>query len=379
VIVIHDATELDYSTLESLATRLGQIGKGTRRGYICHNVLAVDANTGEVLGMLDQVLHCRDKVPSGETRKECRDRKTRESLLWLQGTEELPADCRFIDIADQGACTFEFLAHEFNSGRRFVLRNAKTRMVYGGHQPSGSTQELQAYVRSLRELSAFVMDVQPQKGRSARKQAKFAVHGGPVLVLPPHFRRGHYRNEALPLYVVNITEVSPPPAGEEPLEWTLLTNEPVSNAADALRVLEWYERRWVVEEFHKVLKTGCQIEDLQFAYVERLQSAIALLSSVALTLLSLRDAGRRPDAQTRQASTLFETEYVETLSIWRTGTIRTSWTISEFLLALARLGGHQNRKHDHPPGWLILWRGWTKLQSMVDGYRAGRHHKCGQT
>ncbi|MCX7429115.1 MAG: hypothetical protein NTW96_26255, partial [Planctomycetia bacterium] len=193
MLIIHDATELDYTSHESLGNDVGQIGKGTHRGYICHNVIAVDPSKGEALGVLDQILHCRDEVPEGETLTQRRNRDSRESLLWVNGTANLPDDRRLVDVADQGASTFEFLEHEF--------------------------------------------------------------HGG----------------------------------------------------------------RWVVEEYHKALKTGCAIEDLQFTAVERLQPAIALLSAVALTLLNLRDASRRPDATTRRADTLLGPEYIEALSIWRHG------------------------------------------------------------
>jgi hypothetical protein len=118
--ILHDATELDYTTLSSLADDLGQIGKGDHRGYLCHNVLAVEPDSAEVLGLADQVLHRRDEVPEGETLAEHRDRPTRESRLWVQGTRHLPDDRRLIDVADQGADTFEFLEHEDHSGRRFV-------------------------------------------------------------------------------------------------------------------------------------------------------------------------------------------------------------------------------------------------------------------
>ena len=379
VLIVHDATELDYTSLESLEEDLGQIGKGTHRGYLCHNVLAVDPSTGEVLGLLDQILHCRDEVPEGETLTESRNRETRESLLWVKGTEHLPDDLRLVDVADQGASTFEFLEHEFHGGRRFVIRNGKIRKVYAGHEPIGPKRYVKDYVESLPELGRFTMDVQAQKGRKARVQAEFAIHGGPILLLPPHAKHGHHGKHPLPLYVVYVIEVSPPPSGEKPIDWMLLTNEPVLGVDDAWRVVEWYERRWVVEEYHKGLKTGCGIEDLQFTAVERLQPAIALLSAVALTLLNLRDASRRPDATTRRADTLFAPEYVEALSIWRHGKPRGDWTIHDFFFALARLGGHQNRKGDHRPGWLILWRGWMKLQCMLDGYLADQRRRCGQT
>lgn len=376
VLLLHDATELDYSTLSTLSEQLGQIGKGTHRGYICHNVLAVDAQTGEVLGLVDQILHCRDEVPDDETLTELRERETRESLLWLKGTQHLPSDPRLVDIADQGASTFEFLEHQTKSGRRFVIRNGKVRKAYAGHEATGPKHYLQDYVESLPELGCFTMDVQPQKGRQARTDAQFTLRGGAILLLPPHAKHGHHGREPLPLYVVHVAEVDPP-RGEHPITWMLITNEPIHSCADAWRVVSWYERRWIIEEYHKALKTGCRIEDLQFTYVQRLQPAIALLSAVALTLLTMRDASRRPDAHTRLATTLVAREYVEVLSSWRHGKLRCDLTIHEFFFALARLGGHQNRKHDHRPGWLVLWRGWTKLQCMLDGYLAAKRKKCG--
>ncbi len=107
---------------------------------------------------------------------------------------------------------------------------------------------------------------------------------------------------------------------------------------------------------------------MQFTTTDRLEPAIALLSVVAVTLLNLREASRRDDAKTRRADTLLSWEYVEVLSLTRYGKVREDLTVSEFFLALARLGGHQNRKCDGHPGWLVLWRGWMKLQDMLDGH-----------
>lgn len=378
VLVLHDATELDYTTPSSLAGDLGQIGKGDHRGYLCHNVLAVEPDSGEVLGLMDQVLHRRDEVSGDETLAEHRDRPTRESRLWVTGTRHLPRDHRLIDVADQGADTFEFLEHESKSGRRFVIRAAQPRRVYAGHEPVGPRRELKAYARDLPELGRFTMDVQPQPGRAARQGAEFVVRGAAVLVGPPHAKAGHHGRDPLPLHVVQVTEVAPP-EGEEAIEWTLLTNEPVETFEDALRVTGWYERRWVAEEYHKAQKTGCRAEDMQSTTTGRLEPAIALLSVVAVTLLNLREAARRPDAETRRADTVVSSDYVEVLSLKRYKGLRTGLTVREFVLALARLGGHQNRKCDGHPGWLVLWRGWMKLQAMLDGYLAARRTFCGKT
>ena len=165
VLVIHDGTELDYTSRESLANDLGQIGKGTHRGYICHNVFAVDPSTGDTVGVLDQILHCRDEVPEGETLTESREPRNPREPAVGEGDGHLPDDRRLVDVADQGASTFKFLEHEFHSGRRFVIRNGKTRKVYAGHKPIGRKRYLNDYVESLSPLGHFTMDVQPQKGR----------------------------------------------------------------------------------------------------------------------------------------------------------------------------------------------------------------------
>jgi hypothetical protein len=381
VLLIHDATELDYTSRGSLAAHLGQIGSGYGRGYISHHVLAVDFQTHSVLGLMEQILHCRDEVPEKEPLPEHRARATRESRLWIKGTQHLPRERRLVDVADQGADTFEFLEHECHSGRTFVIRACKCRLVEGGHEGQGPKSYLSDYVHALPELGSFTMDVQAQRNadgsqRAARQDAEFVMRGGAVLVHPPHAKAGEHGDEPLPLYAARLTEVHPP-AGEKPVDWLLLTNEPLNRFKDAWRVASWYECRWIVEEYHKGQKTGVAVEELQFTAVDRLQPAIALLSAVALTLLDLRDASRRDDAKTRPATTVISHDYVAVLTAWRYGTVRLNVSVHDFYYALARLGGHQNRTHDKRPGWLVLWRGWIKLQAMLDGYLAAQRTKLG--
>ncbi len=377
VLVVHDATELDYTSLKSLENDLAQIGEGRGRGYICQNVLAVNAQTGEVLGLLDQILHLRADAPEKETLAEHRSRETRESLLWLTGTKHLPAETQLIDVCDQGADTFEFLEHETNSGRRFVIRAGKPRKITPLHDGGGEKQDITVYSSSLPEKGRFTMEVQAQKGRKARKEAEFIVRCGAVLVHPPHARSGNHGDAPLPLYVVRVSEVDPPKS-ETGIDWMLLTNEPSETFEDAWKILTWYERRWIVEELHKGMKTGCKIESMQFNTVDRLKPAIALLTTVAITLLNLRDMSRLAEAKTMPAELLLDETYIIVLSLWRYSQIR-KLTVHEFFMALARLGGHQNRKSDHRPGWLVLWRGWTKLQNMITGFDAADKQKCGKT
>jgi hypothetical protein len=132
VLVSHDATELDYTTHRSLDD-LGQIGNGNHRGYVAQNSLAVDPKTRQVLGLLNQVLHRRATVAKGETRSQKRERESRESLLWLKGTDPLPSNQQLVDVCDQGADTTEFLEREVHSGRRCVIRAAHDRRILIGH------------------------------------------------------------------------------------------------------------------------------------------------------------------------------------------------------------------------------------------------------
>lgn len=385
VLVLHDATELDYSSLKSLVDDLAQIGNGNRRGYICQNVLAVNARTGAVLGLLDQILHKRAKTPKNETKAQLRARDSRESLLWLKGTKHLPQDMSLMDVCDRGADTFEFLEHEFKSDRQFVIRSSKVRKVYPGHEVAEETELLADFAEGLPELGRFTMDVQLQQGRTGSKarktrtarNAEFTVQGAAVLVCRPRVKKGNHGNDPLPLYVVRVCEVDPP-AGEKPLQWTLLTNKPIKTFKDAWDVISCYEKRWIIEELHKGMKTGCKVEDVQFTTVERLQPAIALFTTLAVTLLNLRDMSRMDDAQTIDASEVLDSVYIAVLSLWRFGKVK-KLTVHEFFYALARLGGHQNRSSDREPGWIVIWRGWAKLQNMILGYQAAQANKCGET
>lgn len=388
VLVIHDTTELDYTRRESL-DRLGPIGCGTRRGYITHNSLAVRADTGEPIGLVNQILHRRTKVSKQETRTQRRKRASRESLLWSKGVAPLPADEQFVDVCDRGADNFEFLQLEMGSGRRFVIRSSYNRRIFVGHD-STAPARLHDYLKSLDAIGTWELQVTSKKelrrGRGKQKKqrikrharwATMAVTAAPVQIRPSKCKGSHLL-DPLPMWAIRVWEVDPP-EGQERLDWILLTNEPVASFEDAYRVVGWYEKRWTIEEFHKGMKTGCKIEGLQFTHEDRLQPSIAILSVLTLTLLQLRTASRRSDAKTRKAREVIGENYVEVLSQWRHKRAKADWTVHEFYMALARLGGHLNRKHDHPPGWQVLWEGWKELIPMVIGYDVAKakYKKCG--
>jgi hypothetical protein len=377
-LVLHDTTELDYSGLKAIAD-LGSIGGDLNRGYLCHNSLAYDPQQREVLGLANQILHrrrcCRKSKGAKKKRegvKQKRQRPDRESRLWVRGAEAVgpaPEERLWVHVADRGSDTFEFLAHfEQRQRQGFVVRSCSSRVIRKGHDENDPKGDLKNYVRSLPRVGHQEVKVSAKPGCPERK-ASVSVGFAPILLVPPHVRRGDYEKKPLALWVVYVREDNPP-KGVKPLEWILLSNVPVTTEENAWERVEWYRCRWVLEEFHKAQKTGCAIEDLQFESSQALEPMIGLLSVVAVTLLNLREAARRADAKERPATAVVDPHYVHVLSSWRHGKPRPDWSVHDFFMALARLGGHQNRKSDHRPGWVVLWRGWMALQHMIDGAEA---------
>jgi hypothetical protein len=211
--------------------------------------------------------------------------------------------------------------------------------------------------------------VRSHNGGPSRK-AQVVISWAAVRLLPPQQQCGHSRRVELLAWAIRVWEPNPP-AGVERVEWFLLSNVAVSCEAGAWERVDWYCVRWVVEEYHKAQKTGCAIEDPQFDKVGSREPMIALLSVVALSLLNLREMSRDKEMAEQPATKVVSAEEVEVLSGWRYKQ-RRMLTVKEYFLALARLGGHQNRRKDLQPGWVVLWRGWQALQLMVQGARAAR-------
>lgn len=388
-LLISDATELEYTGRESLAGDLGQIGNGFRRGFIAQNVLAVNPETRKTLGLANQVLHRRPKVKKGETRTERQKRQSRESLLWLKATRGLPADRKLVDVCDRGADTTEFINHESKSGRTFLIRSSQNRNCFSGRNPSGDGEKtkLHDYARKQKSLGSWELEVtcksefkspHRRKGKKRKVVRKKRTATMQVSAAPVSLKTSTTKSApVVDIWVVRVWE-SNPPRGQERLEWFLITNHSVATFEDAWQVVGWYETRWVIEEYHKCLKTGMKIESYQFTDTDRLEPAIALTSVTAITLLNLRDDSRDETTKDRPAIEYLDQEYIEILSMWRHGKVKANWTVSEFVLALARLSGHQNRKGDHPPGWQKLWKGWHELHAMLTGARFAKQiTKCG--
>jgi hypothetical protein len=203
VLVLHDTTELDYTGLKSISD-LGSLGNGGGRGLLCHNSLAFDPGRHEVLGLANQILHRRRRVGRHEPVQAKRERRDRESALWLQGATALPVappERLWVHVADRGADTFEFLAQLVQSQRSFVVRSSSNRVIRQGHAVDEASNYLHTYARSLPLQGRREVHVAAHPG-GAERTAVVGVAFAPILLWPPHVRRGLYEKKPVALWGV---------------------------------------------------------------------------------------------------------------------------------------------------------------------------------
>jgi hypothetical protein len=383
-LLLEDTSEMAWSGNKPVPG-FGPIGNSASglQGFHLHSVLAVrwrweveETNhwpgrpAVEVLGLPTQHYHVRKPRPKGEPDKNSTVRKhrDRESQWWEQAGEAIgPApegeQAEWTRVCDRGADIYELLVSCGQLDHRFVIRAAQDRSLTDeeGRAVKG---KLFATARGQAALGEFALELRARPGQPART-AQLQVSVSEVWLRAPQ-RPGKGAGYLPPVRctVVHVWEANPPP-GTEALEWILLTDWEVRSYAQALEVALTYSTRWLIEEFHKAIKTGTKAEDLQLETADGVFAAIAIKSVVALRLLDLRERVRlAPDAPAEQAG-LSELE----LTVLRECLNRPLKTVREVALAIGRLGGHMNRKGDGLPGWQTLFRGMAKLNDLVHGAR----------
>ena len=178
--------------------------------------------------------------------------------------------------------------------------------------------------------------------------------------------------EQVPMTIIEVREVDAAD-GVTPLHWVLFTSERVRSFNAAWKIIEWYEKRPIIEDYHKCLKTGCRVESRQYATGDRLERVTGLLSVVAVRLLQLKFLARsNPDTRAKR---VVPDMWLKMLKALRPKSRQA--TVQEFFRSLAMLGGFLGRKHDGQPGWITIWRGFTKLSIAIQGANAMGLKKCG--
>ncbi len=168
----------------------------------------------------------------------------------------------------------------------------------------------------------------------------------------------------LKVYAVYAHEVDAPD-GEEPVSWMLLTSEVVNSLEKAKTILRWYTYRWRIEDYHQVLKSGCQAERYRLAS-GGMKTLLGFLTVIAVDLLRLTYLHRtQPDLPADQV--LSEAQLA--VLIAKAGKSPAMLTVEWAVVAIARLGGYLEHRRNTPIGIQVLWRGWAKLHDLVEGWQ----------
>lgn len=374
VLILHDASEMDFSTHEALQGA-GPIGDGRGRGFLQHNSLAVLPEPRQVLGLAHQQFYVRREAPKHEhtSKRKLRDR---ESLLWLRGIEASgrpPPGRRWVDVADRGADIYEAMAASLAQGHEFLFRVTQNRQVWAPEQ-GGEMTNLRDYACSLASQGRDVVEIPGRGGRPAR-QAEVELAGAPVWVPAPSGTRRRAARPVIAAWVIRVWEPNPP-KGVEGLEWILISSAsaPGPTLGELRERRDWYGRRWMIEVFHDIEKNGCGEEDRRFETAGRMEACLAVLSLVAVRVFQLRTAlEHQPNEAAEQVATRVEIQVVRQWTRHRLGL----FTVRDFVRGVARLGGFLGRRHDGNPGVKTLWRGYQRLQDLLLGYQL--RAPCGGT
>lgn len=377
VLVIGDTTELDFG-FGRQARGLGPVGNGFGRGFLLHNALLVDAATSEIIGLAGQEVFYRRPKPKRENTYQRTQREGKESEVWTRLIERIgpPADgVTYVHVFDRGADSLDVFCQLRAQRGEWVIRASHLqRMVdeltTGGRAPRCT---LQLVLDRQPVLGTYELSIRATKTEPART-AKLEVRIARVFVPPRSKRRTALQRKrqftGVEQWVVEAREIDPP-QGVSPVRWVLWSSRPVETFADAWRILADYERRWLIEEFHKALKTGCRVEARQHQTAKRLEVMTGLCSVIAVRLVQLKTLART--APHTPADRVVPRVWLDMLRALRRKPIA---TVRDFYRHLAGLGGFLMRTGDGEPGWITLWRGTEKLLAAIRGYYSMKK-KCG--
>jgi hypothetical protein len=366
-LLICDTTDIDHFSHRA-TTGLGQLGKGDGRGMQLHSCLVYNCGDKQIEGVAGAIIHYRPVAPQNETRMQ-RLSRARESELWgnlVDLVGSAPPGSQWIHVFDRGGDNFEAMCHLQLAGCDWVIRAAKLNRNVTNE--SGETVTLEQAVKKARVLGTYELNLRSRPGVKARS-ARIQVSVVRVTFPKPRHHSKWVKQCGISELTMNVVVVQEIGAskGVTPIYWVLLTNLPVDTFADAWQVIEDYENRWLIEEYHKVLKTGCSIELHALRTADRLEPLIGLISVIGIRLFQLKLVGRsQPEAK---AATHVPHSWLKCLKLVRPTLKLAGMSVYSFFRELAKLGGFLGRKGDGEPGWQTVWHGYKKLHALLDGLR----------
>jgi hypothetical protein len=394
LLVIQDTTEIDLTAKKTMAGR-GPLNAEGRRGFFLHSQYAV-SEAGLPLGLLAATILTRtdaDFRQSNARKKKPIEQK--ESFRWVEGylraqevARQLP-EHEVISLSDREGDIYEVFAAWEKAGQepgpraQWIIRAQRDRALEG--LAVEAAPSLFAALGSAPELGTIEFSVvakrKPKKSgrttvqttRSAR-EVRQRVRAMRITPRAP-FRRGTTLPE-VSFWAVLAEEIDPPP-GEEPLRWLLLTSLEVTTLKEARRIIALYLRRWDIEVFHRVLKTGCRVEQIQLKEQQAVHNYVMLTMIIAWRLLYLTHLGRHcPELPCTVVFT--EAEWKSTCTVaaakkingYQKGEPLREPSLGEFIALVARLGGHLGRSSDKPPGAQVIWQGLARVRDFACTWEA---------
>jgi hypothetical protein len=351
---IQDTTELDFTSQPGIAG-LGRLSYEAQHGLYVHPTLAVTPE-GVALGVLDAWMWARGpkEVP-----------QVKESTRWVEGYEivadlaETVSDTRLVYVADREG---DLRALMDAAARRGTPADGLIRSQH--HRNTLAGEKLWDRLARSESLGEVEFTLSAALDRPARRVRQTLYRES--VTLPA-------RKGAPGVTVTAIlAREERPPAGQKAVEWRLLTHRIAESLEAVVEVIEWYRRRWLVEIFFKILKSGCRVEALQLGTLERLERALVLYLIIAWRILHLVTWGR--DCPNLPCEVVFDPE--EWQAAWivahRHPPPATPPPLGQRVRLIAGFGGFLGRNHDGHPGPKAIWEGMQKVSAFAIALEASR-------
>jgi len=332
------------------------------RGVKLHSCLALTCE-GTPLGLLWQQYETREvrKITLNHEEKAARPIEEKESYRWLETTrntlERVPDGVESVVMCDREGDFYELYAEMLSLETLFVVRLSQNR----------ATQYGERSIQQLRRTKACG-EVEISVPRDTRKNipartAKMEVAFCSVAVTRPK-RANSDLPASLTLNLVRITEIN---ASGEPIEWLLATNLPISTDDDVMEVVGYYVQRWKIEQFHHILKSGCQIEKIQQRTYERIKPVLLIYSVIAVFILALTLMARS-DADIPCDVFLDENEWkiLYCLINRKKKPPDKPYSLKIAVAFLGELGSFRHAPSDGDYGVKAIWQGLFKLFNALD-------------
>ena len=392
VLAIQDTSYFVYTShpktegLGRMSLKKGRhVEKIYSKGLMMHTCLAVTTE-GLPLGLLDQRIFSRklrskkSHAPKYAKPHDHLPVEKKESYRWLvalANTKKAMGEAEVVAVADREADFYDLFKLSDQIDCPVLVRaNADRTINRGSRYAEKGVEKLWDHMRQLPETGSYTITI-PKRSKSKHceeresRTATVTVRFGSFRLNPPRNNAKH-SHEVLPdidMYAVYVLEHNPPD-GEEPIEWMLLTNLPVTSFEQAYEKVRWYCLRWRIEMYFKVLKSGFRVEACRLEHADRLIRYLTVMSIVAWRLFAITLAART-DPATPCSALLVDQEWQV---LFRKVTGNRSLPkqpprIGDVVIWVAKLGGFLARKCDGPPGTLTLWRGWKRLADLTEGWR----------